>query len=169
MFYTFQPKWLSTQKMFYNKGCLSKEKIDKLISIDALYDKYERQWNINFEALKEFKDLNGRFPTGRENNELVKWVSTQKQRYRKGKLLNDRKEKLESLGVVLINTGTRENQWNDNFEALKEFKDLNGRFPIKSENNEVAVWLSNQKQRYRKGKLLNDRKEKLESLGVIFD
>ena len=162
-------KWLSTQKMFYNKGCLSKEKIDKLISIDALYDKYERQWNITFEALKEFKDLNGRFPTGRENNELVKWVSTQKQRYRKGKLLNDRKEKLESLGVVFINTGTRENQWNDNFEALKEFKDLNGRFPIKNENNEVAVWLSNQKQRYKKGKLSNDRKEKLESLGVIFD
>ena len=143
---------------------------------DMLYYDLDTMWEEKFELLKEFKEKYGRYPTRSddikypENNNLGKWLIFQRVRYKDGKLLNDRKEKLESLGVVL--TDALENQWEEKFELLKEYKEKHGKFPKYTEkykNINFGKWLDFQRARYKDGKLLKDRQEKLESIGIVFN
>ena len=158
--------WLARQRKSYQEGKLSKEREAKLDDLGdwniSKKEIDEQRWNENYEKLKEFVEENGRFPTQKEP--CGSWLSTQRLSYRKGKLSEERKAKLDDLGDWNISQKEIDEQrWNENYEKLKEFVEENGRFPIYNES--CGVWLNHQRTCYRERKLSKERKAKLDKLG----
>jgi len=62
--------------------------------------------------------------------------------------------------------------WEALFQALVAFKENQGHCGVPqrwSENPQLATWVSNQRQTFRKGKLSGERVARLEALGVEWD
>jgi len=96
-------RWQTTQTMNYNKGILSKEKIDKLEKIGFIWNIFEHRWNKGYEETRKYKEKYGvancpkRYVT-EDDYGLGTWQGEQKKSYKKGKLSRERIEKLEKIG-----------------------------------------------------------------------
>ena len=166
-------KWLNRQKQIFNKKMLSKERKQLLESIGFEFvDIYDEKWNYKFDFLKEFVNEFNRFPKDDEsykNIRLGTWLTNQKQYFYKEKLSKEKIELLESIDFEFVDT--KENQWNYKFELLKEFKNEFNRLPKNKEsykNIKLGIWLTYQKTYFNKGKLSKERKQLLESIGLVF-
>ena len=167
--------WVNRQRILYRKGELSDYRIKKLSSINFNFDiiiDIEKQWYYNFELLKEFINEFKRFPKWTEYYKEFNigiWFAKQRRKYNKGKLSKEKIELLESIGIVFE---TKLNiTWNFKFELLKEFINEFKRFPnVKDiyKNINLGTWLRTQKTNFNKGKLSEERKQLLESIGVVF-
>ncbi len=154
--------WLNNQRKAYKNGKLSKDRIKKLDSLGEWHSPNDTKWDENYEIVKKFKEEKSRFPTQKEPG--GNWLHTQRQAYQKGKLSEDRIKKLDSLGDWNPNYDEiLDEQWEENFEIVKKFKEENDRFPTQKELG--GQWLINQRRTYKKGKLSEDRIKKLDSLG----
>ena len=99
--------WLHRQKTGYNTGKLSPGREARLRAsgLDfelSRFDKEEAQWQGNYALLKDYVASTGRFPpqsTVFKQTNLGRWLGTQKDFYKKGKLLLKREALLRSLGV----------------------------------------------------------------------
>jgi len=109
--------WIHTQRKQYKKfqegeqSAMTHKRIEKLESIGFVWDALESQWNEQFELLQQYKIDHGdclvpyRYTT-KDGVNLGKWVSTQRQEYKKlqeeklSAITQERIEKLESIGFV---------------------------------------------------------------------
>ncbi len=166
-------RWVSTQRVYYNKGKLSKDRIDKLNSINFVWDVFDESWIENYNKLTLFLHKNkGSYPRmcsdNPEEKQLAQWVSMQRVYYNKGKLSEKKIDKLNSIGFVW---DAREASWIENFNKLTSFlHDNKGRYPSQSSDNpeekQLARWVSTQRTDYKSGKLKEypKRIEALESI-----
>ena len=104
--YPKNPKLANTVALFRQnkeKGILPQEKIDRLDKIGFVWNIEEYNWNLCFKELKEyFIKINftgGKIPSY-PSEQIRTWVSRQRVAYKKGRLSNERKAKLESIGLV---------------------------------------------------------------------
>ena len=112
--------------------------------------------------------------------DLAMWMNTQKTDKNRGKMIPLREEKLNSIGFVW---SEKEYNWKVWFEALKSFKEKEGRWPrrdkaedkrevvladCKPELRDLAVWMSKQKAAKSNGKLIPLREEKLKEIDFPF-
>ena len=169
-------RWLSRQKVSFNKGALPKNRIDKLESIGFSFDKKsdldKKRWDSNFEVLEEYYNKFNSLPGQHvvyKGVTIGRWLANQKQRYLVDKLTDERIEKLESVGYEFINIYTT--LWDSRFELLKEFKEEFGRLPKSKETYKgvkIGYWTSNQRKAYiNKAKFSKEKIRKLKSIGVI--
>ena len=156
-------EWLKSQCQTFKKGKLSEEKIKKLEEIGKDWNKSkEEQWEVNNEKLKKFYEENGRFP--KIDEECGEWLISQRQSFKKGKLLEERIKKLEEIDKDWNKSQEEKNneQWEENNDKLKKFYEKNGRFPKIDE--ECGKWLIRQRQSFKKGKLSEEKIKKLEEI-----
>jgi len=60
--------------------------------------------------------------------------------------------------------------WEERFEQLEAYHEVHGHTHVrKGEDYKLAGWVSNQRGRYRRSELKEDRRRKLASLGFVFD
>ncbi len=100
--------WLMNQKMFFKKGKLEPEKMEKLkkIGIDfeneAMVERNRKSWDENFAELKKQIDK-GKFKSisedGKTSN-IYNWLNNQKTKYKAGNLEQEKIEKLKSIGLI---------------------------------------------------------------------
>jgi hypothetical protein len=125
------------------------EPIKKHKSTDTINDK---KWNENFEEVRRFHEKHGRWPKQKEGA-LGKWCAHQRQA-KKGKGTNRvspaRIAKLDGIGFDWGSTMTAEQRWDENFEAVRRFRDVHGRWPPRSEGA-LGEWCGKQRQA-KKGK-----------------
>lgn len=132
----------------------------------------EDRWESKFEALKGFVDEDGTV-NGIEDSGLHKWLSKQRSLYQSGStrlLVDDRRERLESLGISLQ---VYDDLWEQQYEQLKEFLKVHGHsnVPI-TQDEQLCNWVQRQRKLYRgvhAGGLSEDRVEKLRAIDFIFD
>jgi outer membrane biogenesis lipoprotein LolB len=94
-------KWVSHQRQYYAKGRLQIEKIRQLESLNFDWNPNDSDWKDLFEELKVYKQEHGDCNVPRsysKNIKLALWVKIQRGAYRKNKLSDDRKAKLQSIG-----------------------------------------------------------------------
>jgi superfamily II DNA or RNA helicase len=96
--------WATRQRKEYIRGTLSKERIERLNSINFDWDPLETKWMEMFNTLFiHFKENGpGIVPKKSENLSLYKWVATQIQSHREGKLSNERKKSLTEIGLTFL-------------------------------------------------------------------
>lgn len=96
-------QWCSTQRLYRNKGLLSKERIQRLNQLGFVWDSCRAQTDLRFEQLKAFKERFGHCNVVRgwkENPALARWVNTQRVYRKKGLLSEEQVQRLDQLGFV---------------------------------------------------------------------
>jgi superfamily II DNA or RNA helicase len=169
-------KWLSRQKLAYNKGNLLVERKNKLLEID-LFKKWsdeekrkKTEWHEYYNALLKFIEENKRLPKQKdkyENKKIGKWLDRQKMAFNKNELTEERKSKL--LKINLFETWTKQNKkekkpWSESYNMLMRFireKERLPKYRERYENERIGQWLVSQKTNYRRNKLSDERRKRL--------
>ena len=186
--------WLVRQRQRHKISKLSKEREKLLEKIGMRFETrdndevWTRMYKLtetyfkkygNLEIKQNFKTLNG-IDYDENGYNLGQWQSCQRQMYKKSKLSKERKDLLEKIGMR-FETRDNDEVWNQmymlaelyfkeygNLEISKKFKTLNGTDEDENGYN-LGIWLVNQRQMHKKGKLSPERKELLDQIGMIWE
>jgi Helicase associated domain len=165
-------RWLSKQRGLKGEGTLLPDRIDRLERLGVIWDPLDVSWEERFQDLIAFNAREGHsnVPMGYSPNpQLAVWLGRQRRDKKRGKLTQDRVARLKALGVTWE---PRDTSWEKRFRSLAAFKRRFGhcRLPQdKPEDLELARWLSKQRQRKAQGTLLQERIERLEALGIVWE
>ena len=186
--------WITEQRKNYKNEKLSKERIELLEKIGMYFslNRYEKEWlknyslaetyfnkNNNLEIPRSFKTLDG-IDYDENGYNLGKWISTQRQIYKSGKLSKERIELLEKIGMRFENKnniiGWEEYyklakvyfEKNNSLEVIVSFKTLDG-ITYDEKGYNLGTWISRQRKIYKNGKLSKEKIELLEKIGMRFE
>lgn len=173
--------WLSNLKSGYNgknKRKLTEYQISKLesIGIEWDYDYLDDLWNKMYNgAEKHFATYGNIFiPQGYEFEGLPlgSWLHDQTQLYKKGKLSQDRIDKLNKLGV---RWNPQKDKWSTYYmyakKYYKEIGNLDIPYDFEIDGLSLGRWISVQRQAYNGRQdtiLTNEQIEKLEAIGMVW-
>jgi hypothetical protein len=133
-------------------------------------------WDDRFTELSVYAAMHGTIEFPRELNVQRRWLARQRYEARRGALREDRRARLESLGVTFelrkrVCETTKETiPFETRLRELAVHYAAHGRGGVKArENPTLAKWVSHQVAAFRDGALGEDKKRALEELGVDFD
>jgi hypothetical protein len=160
-------RWIVRQRLFFRSKKLKADRHEKLAGIgfvfeDARFASEHEKWNRHFMELVKYKEMNGHCDIPRSYGSLGTWIMTQRNLFGSKKLKADRRVKLVGIGFAFKK---KDQQWQDMYQKLLEYKETNGHCFDVPQTLPFAIWLNNQRQLYRNGKLREDRAEKLLSIG----
>ena len=163
--------WVSVQREHRKRKKLNDERIMQLDELEFSWDPRTAQWDEGFAALKNFSlreghcDVTEKFVE--DGVKLGRWVIMQ--RRRKDRLTPDRISRLNSIGFIWDPIAER---WNSDFLVLKKFASREGHCKVPKKHSEdgvkIGAWTDRQRQEHNKGKLSQERKKLLDSLGFIW-
>ncbi|EDN70824.1 helicase domain protein [Beggiatoa sp. PS] len=164
--------WVSGQRSAKKRDKLSQERIDKLNQIEFVWDLLEDAWDENFAELVQYKNMydDCNVPSKWDKNPTLGiWVQHQRHNNKKGKISKEHIERLNQLGFMweLLDTA-----WEEMFLALIKYKKENGdcNVPQRDVNNKrLGRWVRTQRKAKQDGKLSQERIQRLETLGFIWD
>lgn len=153
--------WISNQKQLYAHGNLASDRVELLGSLPFWSWKgnparSEALWTEKFEAVRRL----GSMPT--QDTKLGRWVSSQKQLFKKGRLSDKRIGMLESLSFW--DWSPHESLWQERYETLLRL----GRMPltigVDGGMSDWGAFVSSQRRRRREGTLPSCYEELLDAL-----
>jgi len=152
-------------------GQLTEDRIQRLDEIGFIWDPQESVWEEMFSALVDFKKTHGhcKVPKTYGDSKLYSWVSIQRQHWKKKKLTDDRIQRLDEIGFIW---DPQESVWEEMFSALVDFKKTHGHCDVPlnwPENPKLGHWVYIQRQHWKKKKLTDDRIQRLDEIGFIWD
>ncbi|CAB9508973.1 helicase [Seminavis robusta] len=148
--------------------------------LDAIGFKWRKlqlddQWTEAFKQLLEYRDKYGdcNVPSRwKTSPALARWVHTQRTMYRRNKLLDERKEKLEEAGFVWDCNAMRDDEaFHENYEKLVAFKTVKGHCNIPNKyrrDRPLGRWASKMRDLYAADQLDADRKKALNDIGFAW-
>lgn len=170
--------WCSDQRTLKSEGRLIPERIKKLEDAGFSWFPNNEKWERKFLQLKEYKERFKRttvttkdiknFP---EYYELHHWLRLQKRNGQKPSYIAERRKRLEEIGFDFSIEDVK-NSWQNSYKQLQEYKNKwkNCNVPqISKEYKQLGRWLNDQRNDYGKGKMLPERKELLNAIGVIWN
>jgi len=165
-------RWVSGQRKAKKEDKLGEERIKQLTKIGFIWDSLVQAWEENFAALLQYKNMYGdcNVPNKWDKNPTLGiWVQHQRQNKKKGKISKEYIERLNKLGFVweLLDTS-----WEEMFIALIKYKDENGHCNVPQRdlnNKQLGRWVRTQRKAKPDGKLSQERIQRLETLGFIWD
>ncbi|KAL7525612.1 hypothetical protein ACHAXR_004236 [Thalassiosira sp. AJA248-18] len=126
---------------------------------------YDNSWEENFAALLLYEQEHGDCLVPR-CTQLGNWVNDQRKIAKAGKMPDERKESLVSIGFDFDPHATR---WNENFAALVLYEQEHGDCLVPySKDPQLWFWVNKQRVKAKAGKLSDERRERLESIGFSF-
>ena len=149
-------------------------------SWDMMYELAKKYYE-HYSDLKipfSFKTING-YESDENGYNLGFWISNQRVKYKKGTLSEDRIKQLEKIDMI-FGIG-KQDVWNIMYDLAKKyyehhgnlkishsFKTING-YETDEKGYKLGFWISKQRVNYKNGTLSEDRIEKLEEIGMIFE
>jgi superfamily II DNA or RNA helicase len=173
--------WAAAQRSLRKSGKLHSERERMLneIGFDWRADQNKEDWETRFGQLKDYKQRFGDccVPVKwAENPRLGAWVSQQRHFQKGGKLSPEKERLLNEIGFARTEqpatTHGVNRAWNDWFEELVQYKAKHGdcKVPTKgNENPKLGVWVSNQRQSKKQGKLEPERERILNEIGFAWN
>ena len=128
-------------------------------------------WNTRFNQLVLFKEEHGHCRVPRKHPQLGNWVMNQRiavfNKKKEGELSSDQIKVLNGIGFewVVSRVVSKVVSWDERFEELKQYKEKHGNCKVPQKYPELGKWVSNQRQLYKKGKLLPDQIKVLNGIG----
>ncbi len=177
-------RWIANlrvrKKNSQSLGTLTDERIKQLDNIGMVWDFAEYVWDINYTAAAWYREKIGdlnvplKYVTP-DGVKLGKWIYDIRMSVRGANILHEvtpaQKQKLDELGMIWITSN--EMLWNRGFAKAEEYYKNHGTIDVPSmyktsDGFKLGDWISNQREAYRKGTLKSVRKEKLDSMGMIW-
>ena len=171
-------RWVGRQRDKKDKLTTDKKEIltpEQIARLDALgfdWDPYTTNWDEGFKNLEKYveKNKNALIPARKKLSNgffLGKWVSHQRDAYKKGKLEPERFSKLNSLG---FDWDPFKTLWEKGFTYLEKFVQKEGHtivpYSYNIEGYDLGLWVST--QRSNVNKISRERKSRLDSLGFVW-
>ena len=154
-------------------NCDVKRDFELILSEHRNYVDY--YWNTIFFEIKENYVVDGRAVVRQKDvsvtgQNLYNWICGQRSLYKKGELIESRKEKLESIGLVLDPV---EELFNNGYNHLVEYYKEHGDCKVIasyhcSDGFFLGKWVSHRRGDYKHGKLSQDRIDKLNALNFTW-
>ena len=111
----------------------------------------------------------------KENPQLGAWVANQRHLQKVSKLSGEKERLLTELGFVWAqqrsSTRGANREWNERFDELVQYKAKHGDCKVPTrweENRGLGVWVSNQRQLKKLGRLGSERERMLNELGFFW-
>lgn len=143
------------------------EQMRRAITLKAI-DRLGSSWDERYGELSSYKAEHGHCNVVQSKG-LGLWVFTQRQKFKQGKLLEDRCLRLEALG---LEWDPQDAQWRRNYETLIKFRDRNGHSFVKL-TDEVDVqlrnWIIEQRTQYNRGLMAAERKALLDQIDFVWN
>ena len=154
---------------------------DQIVALDVITFPWvvsnDERWEIKFEDLCRYNELNGNCKVPRTYGPLGSWVKNQRAAYKKraeGKntsLTQDMIDKLERIGFeweIKVSPLT----WDESFGMLKQYAEENGGDTSvpRAQNQKLGRWVAEQRTQYKlkmdgqKSNMTEDRVHKLNSI-----
>ena len=127
----------------------------------------QRSWEENYEALRRAINNGVKVikPTVYEGINIGNWLSHQRILFKKGRLPEDKIQKLKELGLEL---GSIRKSWDEYYETL--CRAINNGVKITNttvyEGVNIGKWVANQRQLFKYGELSEDKIQKLNNEGL---
>jgi superfamily II DNA or RNA helicase len=160
--------WVGNQRV--NKDKIPFERRQRLDAIGFAWDARESEWEEGFGALRTFQVREGHCNVPAAHREgmlrLGRWVNHL--RVIGDTISAERKQRLHAIGFVW---DVRHSQWEEGFTALSQFKAREGHCLCSGNHVEgtfkLGGWVD--RQRARSDKMLTERRQRLDSIGFIWD
>ncbi len=121
-------RWVSNQQSFKGKNTLHKDRVAKLESIGFVWARRKNFWCVRFEQLVEYKQIHGNCDVPgyyEPNQELGRWVVSQRWLEGKNSLQQDRVAKLKAIGFTFAaihkKAHDKSDDWDSCFEELRDY------------------------------------------------
>ena len=169
-------QWTQDQRRQYNSKVLCEDRINRLNSIDFVWDPFNAQWTKMYEQLVAYKkqykstcvpELNPADP------QLGRWVMQQRKYYNNNKshLTADRISRLDSIGFVW---NPLDAQWAKMYDRLVKYKKkykttcVPYSYPA---DPQLGRWVSHQREYYHTNqpRLTTDRISRLDSISFVWN
>mmetsp|Transcript_36401 Transcript_36401/g.86784 ORF Transcript_36401/g.86784 Transcript_36401/m.86784 type:complete len:854 (+) Transcript_36401:212-2773(+) len=89
--------WITYEKRLYSEGKLSEEKTQRFEDVGFVLGKGKTAWEIRYKELVRYRNEVGTANVNVNEGTLGRWVQTQRQLHRQGKLTDDRAALLEGI------------------------------------------------------------------------
>ncbi len=160
-------KWVVKQRERYRKQWTSEEQIALLEAIPGWkWDPLDENWNASFEILKKYSSREGhsRPPATHCEGEvqLGIWVSQQRDRFKKKRVLPHQQILLESLPSW--SWDPLNDSWSDYWESCSKLPSTNPMIKRGSIPKDLLEWMKDQRERYQSGQLSAERIKMMETL-----
>ncbi len=162
--------WSNNQRTLKKKNRLPEGRVHRLEEIGFIWGPRDDVWEQMFAALRAFKQKLGHcnVPTVYNDNPVLgRWVDMQRQMKKKNRLPEERVQLLEKIGFIW---DPYDDAWEQMFAALRTFKEEHGHCKVSksyAENPALGTWVGT--QRVRKKRLPEDRVQRLEEIGFIWN
>jgi len=132
---------------------------------------HAQKWEQHFRDLLDYKKKEGHGNVPKiyaDNPQLGEWVNQQRKEYKKGRLYEERIERLAELGFKW----SRYEGWEQRCSELSKYQQENGHcnVPRKYQDNpQLGRWVNTQRSRHKVGKLSGERRARLDDLGFSWE
>lgn len=172
-------EWATKQRLLKRKNQLPQQKIDLLNELEFDWTglnhyKNQHRWFAFYKRLKEKEDVNfAVYDKNDKDYDLYEWCMTQRLRYQKGQLQQNRFELLESLGFKFHIKEIGYNQsWINKYNQYKQFIEEEGfenRKKLRKENQSLANWANFQRRKYKNNQLEEAKIQLLNEIGFRWE
>ena len=166
--------WLSNQKEKKKDGTLLPERRRRLEALGIVWDVLEQAWLERYEEARAYYIKHGHLcpyqeRSGQGPDSLSHWLTAQRKARRAGTLSAEKIRMLEEIGMLWEVRGCL---WERSFRKAEEFYFKYGHLRITKDGGEdqpLGRWISTQRKNYKKGKLSEERIQKLNKIGMVWD
>jgi hypothetical protein len=174
-----------TQRSWRRKGILSQDRIQRLDGIGFSWSTRlddndasgsfqehvkvaDQLWELRFAELVRFRKQHGHCNVPKSDvrkRRLNRWLAWQRKNWRTGRLREDRKKRLQKLG---LDWKAQDLRWDRSFAKLMVYRKRFGHCDVRAHSGQyrcLGHWISNQRCFRRKGLLSRDRIRRLNQLG----
>jgi len=133
-------------------------------------------WEFWYGLLEAYKDREGHCDVPASyitetGYKLGQWASVQRNGYKMGKISDERKQRLDKFGFVWDPFAKK---WEVGFRELSTYHQEHGNCAVPQSHItdtsfKLGLWVSNQRQFLKKNRLSEERKERLEALGFVWE
>lgn len=168
-------KWLANIRQKRNKGTLSQEQAELLEEQGVIWEQLEDSWERYYQAAKEYYLANGnlQMPCDYQTEQGLKlgaWLGTQRRRYKNSEAasVTEKRKKLAAIGMTWDTTYDR--TWVRKYELAEDYYRVHGNLEMPSDYQwggvKLGLWVARQKKKYTENELSEDRKKRLEQIGM---
>ena len=158
--------WVNNQRQARKKGKLSEDHVRNLDDLDFNWgSSAQPKWQDHYNELREYKAEQGHCNVPQSQGPLGKWVVNQRQARKQGKVSDDRVRNLDDLG---FSWGSTQPKWQDRYNELREYKAEHGHCNVPQSQGPLGGWVTLQRWNRKKGKLSEDRVQKLDGIGFVW-
>ncbi len=149
-----------TLRKRYRENDLGNYWFDKMTELDFNFEGHSDNWTKYFEEVKTALKEKNSIAVGDIGENAYSWILRYKKLNEEGKLSDYQTKKIQSLNLdQFFET------WDEKFEKIKAWREVNGKLPTRTTHKDYHTWLSSQRTRYKNGTLSSEEIQKIKSLG----